>query len=294
MKCFIATRRNPVGAFRRFVATAPSRIAAIDTGTIQRNPHVPRSRESGYVPLDTSHPVFGLKRADISPAVVTKPLLSTNHPVFGTRKAFSTADNFSGHVGISGFFLAVDPNFCFGPHDRMNPNAQLTVRDNAGNLARIRYRCDVEADLGFKVEALIRVEVGWISPKVVYSAIPHVIHLGKGIDLSVPFVLHFTMISILDEHGNSTGSFLYFSGTPWAGFSAGFSRIRRGKLVLSPEKEIDIYEEEGKFIGHIHYRQVFFVLFKFLMYVVCIAACIPATRRLVQYLLPPDPFYSSQ
>ncbi|EPY34721.1 hypothetical protein STCU_01381 [Strigomonas culicis] len=98
------------------------------------------------------------------------------------------------------------------------------------------------------------------------------------------------MVSLLDEHGDTTGSFLYLSGTPWLGFSAGLSRIKWGKLVLSPTKVVDPSEEGSDFIGHVHYRQVGFVLFKCACYLCCLLAFIPASQRLLGYLLP-DPFH---
>lgn len=172
----------------------------------------------------------------------------------------------------------------------MNPNAQLTVRDAAGNMARVRYRCYLEWSSGAKAEALVRLQVGWISSRVVFSHMPSVIRLGKGVDVSVPLLFHFTMASILDEHGDNTGSFLYLSGSPILGFSAGFSRIISGKMILNPSKVVDPRKEELDFIGHVHYRQMGFVLFKCLGYVFCALACIPATQKMLQYLLP-DPFH---
>ncbi|KAH9579985.1 hypothetical protein LSM04_005560 [Trypanosoma melophagium] len=172
----------------------------------------------------------------------------------------------------------------------MNPNAQLTVRDGDGNMSRVRYRCYLESSTGLKLEALIRLQVGWISPKVTFSSIPYVIYLGKGFDISIPFLIHFTMVSVLDEHGDRTGSFLYFSGTPMLGFSAGLTHIRKGKLVLNPSKKVDPVEESKQFFGKIHVRQLGFVLLKCLTYVFCFLACIPASQRALQYMLP-DPFH---
>jgi hypothetical protein len=301
MRASLSHFRNPLPSptlSTPVTATLPSlsrtkvnSIASVNPANVSNYRPLPRSQRQGYHPLDTSHPVFGLKQAEVpSPSHQRRKLLSTDHPAFGTRKTLSSSDCFEGPVYVSGFFLSIDPNFTIGGKGCMNPNAQITTRDTAGNMARARYRCYIEYSGGMKLEALIRTQVGWMSPRVVYSHIPYVIFLGKGIDLSFPFLFHFTMVSILDEHGDNTGSFLYFSGTPWLGISAGFSRIGGGKLVLNPTKVVDPYREVSDFIGHVHYRQMGFVLVKCLGYLLCFLACVPATQRMLQYLLP-DPFH---
>lgn len=250
------------------------------------------SQNASYVPLDTNHPVFGLKQTSVRPVAPSRrPLLSIEHPTFGTKKACLTPDSsLEGPVHISGFFLSVDYNFAAGSTSHMNPNAQLTIRDNRGGMSRVRYRCYLRSDNGMKLELLVRFQVGWISPKVTFSHIPQVIHLGRGIDVSAPFLFHLTMVAVLDEYGDNTGSFLYYSGTPMLGFSAGVNRISGGRLVLDPERSVDPDRDEAEFIGHVHYRQLGFVAFKFFAYGVCLLACIPATQRALQYLLP-DPFH---
>ncbi|KAG5498485.1 hypothetical protein JKF63_02771 [Porcisia hertigi] len=265
-------------------------IASVNPANVSSSRPLRRNLQNGYSPLTTAHPVFGLKQAHVPSKSRRHRLISTEHPAFGTRKALSNPDCFEGPVYVSGIFLSIDPNFTMGGSDSMNPNAQITTRDAAGSMARARYRCHIESSSGMKLEILVRVQMGWISPRVVFSQIPHVIHLGKGIDVSIPFVLHFTMVSLLDERGDNTGSFLYFSGTPILGFSAGFSRVSGGKMVLNPTKVVDPYVEVSDFIGHVHYRQVGFVLFKCLAYLLCFLACIPATQRMVQCVLP-DPFH---
>ncbi|KEG09416.1 hypothetical protein DQ04_05251010 [Trypanosoma grayi] len=250
----------------------------------------PRALRPKHTPLCTSHAVFGQRQATIPAALYNKRLLSTDHPAFGTKKAFPSDGPFKGPISISGFFLAVDPNFAAGPNDRMNPNAQITVRDSEGQMSRVRYRCHLESCTGMKLEALIRLQVGWISPKVTFSCIPDVIFLGKGFDVSIPFLIHFTMVSVLDEHGDRTGSFLYFSGTPMLGFSAGFTRIKRGKLVLNPSKRVDPAEGSKQFVGKVHVRQLGFVFLKCLTYAVCFIACVPASQKVLQCMLP-DPFH---
>ncbi|EAN94787.1 hypothetical protein TcCL_ESM06369 [Trypanosoma cruzi] len=250
----------------------------------------PRAFRLDYTPLSTTHTVFGQKQATVPALPRHRRQLSTDHPAFGTNRAFSPGRPFKGPISVSGFFLAVDPNFAAGTQNRMNPNAQITVRDSEGNMSRVRYRCHLESYTGLKLEALIRLQVGWISPKVTFSFIPYVIYLGKGFDLSIPFFIHFTMVSVLDEHGDRTGSFLYFSGTPMLGFSAGLTQIRRGKLVLNPAKEVDPVEESKQFVGKIHVRQLGFVLLKCLGYALCFLACVPASQRFLQYMLP-DPFH---
>nr|CCC90853.1 unnamed protein product [Trypanosoma congolense IL3000] len=174
----------------------------------------------------------------------------------------------------------------------MNPNAQITVRDHKGNMSRLRYRCHLESSKGLKLEALIRMQVGWISPKVVFCSIPHVIHLGKGFDISIPLLVHFTMVSVLDEQGNNTGSFLYYSGTPLLGFSVGFSRITRGKLVLDPSKSVNPAEEAKLFVGKCHVRQLGFLLLKCLAYIACLAAFLPTSKR-VLYFFSSEPWTPS-
>lgn len=253
---------------------------------------ISRSQLPGYHPLSTAHPAFGLRQTETvpPPQAARHRLLSTDHPAFGTRRTFSSADCFDGPVSVSGFFLAIDPNFTAGSHDSMNPNAQLTIRDTEGNMARVRYRCHLVSDGGLKLEALIRFQVGWVSPKVHFSRVPYVILLGKGFDLSVPYLFHFTMVSVLDEHGDNSGSTLYFSGTPMFGFSAGWNKLSGGKLILNPSREVNPYEAEGEFVGHVHYRQLGFLLFKASVYVICFLACIPAAQRLLQYCIP-DPFH---
>lgn len=285
---------------RRFIIQPPtvrrhyiSRVASVDPLRVRSHRSTPRGKLPGYTPLSTSHPAFGLTHAAVTPSP-PKHLLSTDHPAFGTRRTFSSADCFGGPVAVSGFFLAVDPNVTLGSHDYMNPTAQLTIRDVDGSMARVRYQCYLRGTGGFKAEALLRFQIGWISPRVVFSHVPYVIRLGRGIDVSIPFMFHFTMVSLLDEFGANTGSFLYFSGTPLLGFSAGFSKISGGRLLLNPTKEVDPYAEENNFIGHVHYRQVGFLVFKFLGYLLCLLTFLPASQRLVQYL--PDPLhrYSEQ
>lgn len=237
-------------------------------------------------PLSTSHPVFGLKQADVSTPSAHARLLSTSHPVFGKEKALSSRRTFAGPIGLSGFFLSIDPNFACGSNSSMNPNAYVTIRDSNFDRSRPRYQCYLILSGGLKVEALIRMQVGWISPVVKLASVPHVIHLGRGIDVSVPFVFHFTMVSILDELGDNTGSFLYFSGTPWLGFSAGFSRIQGGKMVLNPSRKLDPGADRHDFIGKVHYRQLAFVVFKAMVYVTCILLSLPAFRSMMLSRLP--------
>lgn len=175
----------------------------------------------------------------------------------------------------------------------MNPNAQLTVRDQFGNTSRVRYRCHLESTGGLKFEAMVRCQVGWISPHVTFSQLPNVIYLGRGLDVSVPFLFHLTMVPILDEHGCKTGSYLYFSGTPMLGLSIGLSQIARGKLVLDPTREVDPKAEAQHFIGHVHYRQMGFVLFKIAAWLGCMAMCLPSVRHWLQSKLPnPLAWYS--
>ncbi|RNF00924.1 hypothetical protein TraAM80_07314 [Trypanosoma rangeli] len=250
----------------------------------------PRTLRPGYTPLSTTHTVFGQKQATVPAVPRRRSLLSTDHVAFGTSKSLTFDRPFKGPISVSGFFLAVDPNFAAGTQSRMNPNAQITVRDSEGNMSRVRYRCYLESDTGLKLEALIRLQVGWISPKVTFSFIPYVIYLGKGFDVSIPFLIHFTMVPVLDEHGDHTGSFLYFSGTPMLGFSAGLTQIQKGKLVLNPSRKVDPVEESKQFVGNVHVRQLGFVLLKCLIYALCFLACVPASQRVLQCILP-DPFH---
>lgn len=287
---------------RRLSTDAPARdagardhhvnLSGVDPIRVFTARTTPRSQQPGYRPLSTSHPAFGLRHTTVVPPPqdVRQRLLSTSHPAFGTRRTFSSTDCFVGPVTVSGFFLAVDPNISVGTCDRMNPNAQLTITDSEGNMARVRYRCHIASAGGLKLEALIRLQVGWISPRIQYAQVPFVMVLGKGFDISVPFLFHFAMISVLDEHGDNSGSSLYFSGTPMLGFSAGITRLAGGKLVLNPTREVNPYEAESEFIGHVHYRQMGFVAFKGLMYFLCFVACIPAVQRLIPFAIP-DPFH---
>ena len=184
---------------------------------------------------------------------------------------------FSGPVYISGFFLAVDPNFAYSPRDVMNPNARLTIRDKDGNFSRARYKCHLESDAGFKLEAIVRLQVGWISPHAIFSELPTVIALGKGFDISIPGLFQFTMVNILDETGCSTGSCLYLSGTPTMGFSLSCTNIVRGRLVLNPTHEIDPNDEKYHFFTshRIHYRQFGFLLMKMVTWGMCIVLALP-------------------
>jgi hypothetical protein len=254
-----------------------------------------RYRQPGYKPLSVYHPAFGQLQAPHVGHYRRKGApLSTVHPAFGTKPEPLAQHLFRGPIGISGFFFAVDPNFALGPlraRNRMNPNAQLTLRDQSGNSSRVRYRCQLEAVGGLRVEAIVRFQVGWISPRVTFTEVPNVIHLGRGFDVSVPFLFHFTMVSILDEQGCATGSSLYFSGTPMFGLSIGYSSIHGGKLVIDPGRALDPrHETAHHFIGHVHYRQLGFVAFKVIMWVLFTLACIPPVRRWVAAVLP-NPLY---
>ena len=256
----------------------------------------PRYFQPHYRPLPTNHPAFGIQEAFV-PRKPKKPPLSTVHPAFGdpppkpkTKPAEvsspAAAANdpegpVDGPVTMGGFFLAIDPQFCFPfkRNDSMNPNAQITIRDPRGYLSRIRYRCLLEAGTGLKLEAIVRFQVGWISPAVRFAELPHVIHLGSGFDVSIPFVMHFTMVSILDENGCKTGSNLYFSGTPFLGLSAGFSKIKKGRLVLNLEKEVDLVKDNSDFVGpkghKVHKRQIGFVALKAFSWLACMVFCVP-------------------
>ncbi|CUG94168.1 Hypothetical protein, putative [Bodo saltans] len=256
---------------------------------------VPKYRQPDFQPLSVYHPAFGqLQAPHVGHHRRRGDPLSTVHPAFGAKPEPLAQHLFRGPIGISGFFLAVDPNLAIGPlraQNRMNPNAQLTIRDQSGNLSRVRYRCQLEAVGGLRVEAIVRFQVGWISPRVTFSEVPNVIHLGRGFDVSVPFLFHFTMVSILDERGCATGSSLYFSGTPMLGLSIGYSSIRGGKLVIDPGRALDpTHETAHHFIGHVHYRQLGFVVFKVMMWVLITLACIPPVRRWVATVLP-NPLY---
>ncbi|AAZ11708.1 uncharacterized protein TEOVI_000415100 [Trypanosoma equiperdum] len=234
--------------------------------------------------LSTSHPLFGQQQATLPTAQSSRRLLPTDHPVFGTKGLFRVEEPFKGPIRVSGFFLAIDPHIAAGPGKPMNPNAQITVSDKEGNMSRVRYRCLLESRRGLRLEALIRMQVGWISPKVTFRSIPHVIHLGKGFDVSIPLLMHFTMVSVLDECGNKTGSFLYLSGTPLLGFSVGFTRITQGKLILDPSRSVNPAEEARQFVGGCHVRQLGFLFLKCIAYVLCLMACFPTSKRVLQFM----------
>lgn len=251
----------------------------------------PRKRylEPDYEPISVAHPVFGQQQAVVRRQRSKQPL-STVHPAFGTQPKPLPQNLFKGPIGVSGFFLAIDPTLSIGFRTKMNPNAQLTIRDQDGNSSRVRYRCHLHSSNGIKFEVMVRFQVGWISPRVSFSEVPNVIHLGRGFDISVPFLFHFTMVSLLDEHGCATGSYLYFSGTPWLGLSLGWSSIEGGKLVMDPSRDPNPkHESIHHFFGHYHYRQVGFVLFKIMVWVLFTAACIPPVRRALMHLLPNNP-----
>ena len=252
-------------------------------------PAQPRCCSTGYIPLSTAHPVFGQQQKSVPTRPPRKTLLSTEHPAFGTKPKLPSHSPFSGSVSISGFFLAVDPAVSAGRNAVLNPNAQLTIKSKNGQHSRVRYTCQLNSSRGIRLEAIIRFQVGWISPRVVFSELPHVIHLGRGFDVSLPFLFHFTMVSILDEHGCATGSSLYFSGTPMLGLSMGISRISGGKLILNPTKDVDPAMDSHDFYGSIHYRQVGFVIFKVLAWVCCTLMCIPAVAKTVVSAVP-DPW----
>jgi hypothetical protein len=161
----------------------------------------------------------------------------------------------------------------------LNPHTRLTVRDQHGAVSRIRYRCDVTLRGGPKVEALVRLEVGWIAPAMRAPSMPQRIQLGRGFDLCIPYMMHFTMVHVLDELGHPTGSCLYFSGTPWVGFAAGISRIDGGSLTLDPADDPNPEVERRHFFGKLHYRQLGFVAFKAMGYALtAMAASVPALR----------------
>lgn len=251
----------------------------------------PKCLDKEYIPLSTAHPAFGQQQRVLAPPRrISRPLLSTEHPAFGTKPKPQPNSMFKGPVNISGFFLAVDPAISAGSRNSMNPNAQLTIRDREGNKSRVRYTCQLNSQNGMKLEAIIRFQVGWISPRVLFVGLPNVIHLGRGIDVSVPFIFHFTMVSILDSTGCATGSYLYFSGTPLLGLSIGFSRISDGKLVLNPSKEVDPANDVHDFYGTMHYRQIGFVVFKIFGWLLCTVMCLPVVSRAVMPLLLPNPW----
>lgn len=275
---------HPATSLKEELAAAiPKPRPAFSCPTL-RLPSIPRSQQLGlqFQALPTSHPAFGQQQEEAIVTAQKRPkktkgnLLSTAHPAFGQKKASqkTACAGFEGPVAVSGWFVSLDWNWCVeGKEDRMNPTAHLTVRDtrNGEQVSRVRYKCILEADKGVKFEALLRFQVGWIAPKATFTTFPHRIALGKGFDLSIPFILHLTMVNVLDENGCATGSCLYFSGTPWLGFSAGLVRIAGGELLLDNDKEIDPKIDCAEFVkGKVHYRQVGFVAFKLLSYLVSV------------------------
>lgn len=181
---------------------------------------------------------------------------------------------FAKPVSLSGFFASVQPTWCFGDPtaagSRMNPNAQLTIRDQQGNAARVKYRCKLLADdRGVKLEAMVRFQVGWINPPVTFKDVPRRILLGRGVDISVPFFFHFTCVNVLDEVGCATGSCLYFSGTPMLGVSLGIHGIRGGELLLDGDGMVDPSTQSSHFFGKVHRRQLGLVALKLALYLAC-------------------------
>jgi hypothetical protein len=226
--------------------------------------------------LATNHPAFGSSAAIEMNVSRDRHLLATSHPAFcavQTSVDSSTAlerERFVGPVSVGGLFLSVSPTltlpFC---RARLTPNCQLTVRDANGGASRLRYTCRLRGAEGPKLEALLRCQVGWIAPRVTFTELPYRLNLGRGIDVSIPWVLHFTAISILDERGNNTGSCLFFSGTPLMGFSVGFTRIEGGELIYAARRPANPEQESKHFIANVHYRQLGFLLLKLAGYLVC-------------------------
>lgn len=211
-------------------------------------------------------------------------LLNAEHPTFGADRKnpiIPDSDRFEGPVTVGGVFVSVAPTLCLPQRaHRMKPNAQLTVRDSSGRASRMRYGCRLHTARGFKLEALIRFQVGWIAPRVKFTELPFRIQLGTGFDVAVPFLFHFAAVSILDERGNSTGSCLFLSGTPLMGFSCGFVRITHGELVHATRRPADPDTETHHFIGHVHFRQLGLLAFKVLAYLACGLAVFVNTKEL--------------
>jgi len=251
-------------------------------------------------PLSTQHPVFGRYEKHISfYKRRDHPKLSTFHPVFDSTKkgpySAYTTDVFlserplTGPTTVSGLFFAIDPNLCFGRQESMNPTARLTIKDNSSRrFCRLRYRCILKGERtsnkGFKVEALVRFALGWVSPALSFKGgVPRVIHLGRGIDVSIPLLFHYTMVTILDEKGFETGSYLYLSGTPWLGLSCGFTFLSGGRLVLDEKDDINMEREDAFFLRcgnhQVHFRQLGFVLLKFLAWSLCALLVLPLEVR---------------
>ncbi len=202
---------------------------------------------------------------------------------------------FKGPVTVGGIFFAVDPHVSShgltSSRDVMNPNAQLTFRDGFGRAARARYSCRINGGPGgMKLEAMVRCQVGWIAPRVPFSRLPSRIRLGRGFDISIPFVCHFTVARVLDEAGSETKSFLFLSGTPMFGLSAGFVPIQDGEMTQNLTSPIDPEREASHFLMGVHYRQFGFLLFKISGYVVCaIAAWMNLAGMVYGVLHPVDP-----
>lgn len=197
------------------------------------------------------------------------------------------ADPFPGEVQVRGVFLSVDPCFCLGSVDRMNPNVQLTIESTGAAsekndekapvpshplVSRVRYSCFLESSKGFKVEALVRCQVGWVSRRTTFRTLPEQIYLGRGFDVSLPCLFHFTAVEILEEDGATpTGSYLCLSGTPILGLSVGATRIQRGVLTLNPTKPIEPSVDSQQFYFHrrVHVRQFVLLLTKMCAYASC-------------------------
>lgn len=249
----------------------PSRIASSSQATSPvfiSATHRPGSQQ----PLPTFHAAFDQQQLVVPPSAPS----STPTP--------ASASTFTGPVSISGVFVSVAPCFFLRSRfrrshhaaDVMRPNAQITIRDNHGLASRVRYRCQLQVGSGMKIEAMLRFQVGWISPKVTYAQVPEKIYLGRGIDVSVPFLFHFTCVDVLDERGCTTGSCLYFSGTPMFGLSLGIHRIDKGELTLT--SSVDPQRQSRHFIGKVHYRQLFLVAFKVFAYLFCGSLCVESAR----------------
>jgi hypothetical protein len=227
----------------------------------------------------TAMPVQGYKAEGIRAG---KELLDDEHPLFGKPQSSQPdSDRFEGPVTVGGFFLAINPVWSLPlAKNTMSPSAQLTIKDSLGRASRVRYICRLRAGTGLKVEAILRCQVGWITPRVTFTELPYRIQLGRGLDISVPLLFHFTAVNVLDEQGCATGSCLFFSGTPLLGLSCGFVRITDGELVHAPRRPVDPDTEASHFIGHVHYRQLGFLGLKAFGYVACaVAVYINASDR---------------
>lgn len=153
-------------------------------------------------------------------------------------RGFSSA-LYSGTVRFGGaFYPASKPCSTAGQSDTPS-NLLFGICDDDGRYSTARYSAKIATCNGYDdAQVLSRLRVGWFSPRFSFDELPATIPLGSGWDVSVPYLLRFSVVRVLDEFGLPTGCRLRFIGAPGRSFC--WTRLSGGHLELCGRLNEDV------------------------------------------------------